>query len=264
MNFAPALVVDPQPRAALPFGIFSVLSPRPEGDGRWQNGIEWESLTCEPAGGIGEVFCDPDEGTTTGLPKEFVGGNNRGEASPFTVYGTYSCTPVGRPSIEYAQERATEHLLAREEGRVEQALWTGDLGNGGFADGAESVGTGLTLVGAVAALEGWLGRSYGSLGVLHMTRELALTALTDGVLEVKGNRLQTKLGTPVVAGSGYPESSEIYATPALLGYRSEIFPGATPTSAGFDRETNDLYAVAERTYVIGYDPCGSAVASVDI
>lgn len=271
MSFAPAAVVEGQPRTALPFGLFSVLSPRPEGDGRWQNGIEWEALTCEPAGGIA-TDCDP-ETPDIGLPKDFVGGNTNGEASPFTVYGSYSCTPAGRPSLAYAQERATEHLLAREEARVEQALWTGDLANGGFATGAASVGTGLSIVRAVAALEGWLATNYGSLGVIHMTRETALIAVKEGVVEKVGNRLVTKIGTPVVAGAGYtgtgPDGAApadgatfIYATPALLGYRSEVFAGADPVAAGFDRTSNDLYAVAERTYVVGFDPCGSAVAGV--
>ena len=59
-------------------------------------------------------------------------------------------------------------------------------------------------------------------------------------------------------------TTNVYATPALLGYRSDVFPGAEPTSAGFDRAANDLFAVAERTYVIGYDPCGTAVATVQI
>lgn len=274
MGYAPALVVDGQPRVALPFGLFSVLTPRTSPDAHWQGGIEWETLTCEPAGGIGDPSCVAEPGIT-GLPKEFEGSGTLGEASPFTVYGTYSCSPVGH-TVEYAQERAVEHLLAREEARAEQALWTGDLDNGGFAPGATAVSAStLTIAQAVAALEGWIATNYGSLGVIHMTRETATLAIAADVVTVKGNGLYTALGTPVVAGAGYDGSdpdgdapdagtTNIYATPALLGYRSDVFPGAEPVASGFDRESNDLFAVAERTYVIGYDPCGTAVANVTL
>ena len=133
-----------------------------------------------------------------------------------------------------------------------------------------SAGSG-TLARAIAALDQWVAVHYGSQGVLHMTREAALLGLAEDVLVVRGGSLMTALGTPVVAGSGYPgtgpagqvpsaNQSYIYATPALLGFRSEVFPGAAPASAGFDKGRNDLHAVAERTYVVGYDPCGTAYA----
>lgn len=273
MATAPALVVEGIARQPLPYGLFSVLVPRSTDDDHWQNGIQWETLGCVPVSGIGDPQCDPD--TTTGLPKNLdVGAGEMGEATPFTVYGSYSCTPVGH-TVQYAQDRANEHLLAREEARVEQALWTGDLDNGGFADGAVQAATGLGLARSIAALEQWLAQNYGSQGVIHMTREAALLGLSLLVLTVKGNTLVTALGTPVVAGAGYPGtgptgqtptagSTYLFATPALLGMRSEVFPAVNPVQAGFDMATNDLNAVAERTYVVGYDPCGTAYALADL
>lgn len=260
MSYAPPLLVPAIPRTALPFGLFSVLTPRDNSDVHWQNGIEWEPLTCAPASGLGDPSCDPLV-TTTGLPKEFETPGGVVSATPFSVYGSYLCSPVGH-TTEYAQERATEHLLAREEARVEQALWTGDLGNGGFATGATDLGSNLSPEEAVGVLEVWLAQTYGSLGVLHTDRGTATLLMEAGVVKPSGSTLYTVLGTPVVAGAGYPAEGLVHATPALLGYRSEVFPGATPPSAGLDRSTNDLYAVAERTYVIGYDPCGTAVAEV--
>lgn len=273
MSYAPAQVVDGITRQPLPYGLFSVLVPRTSPDPHWQNGIQWESLTCAPASGIGDPNCDPEE-ETTGLPKNFAPSGDVGEATPFTVYGSYECSPVGH-TVEYAQDRATEHLLAREEFRVEQALWTGDLDNEGFAEDADSVGTGLSISRAVAALDRWIATNYGSLGVIHMTREAADLAVSALVVVARPNGLYTNVGTPVVAGSGYPgtgptgqvpddDSTYIYATPALLGYRSEPFPGVTPPSAGLDKSKNDLYAVSERTYVVGWDPCGSAVALAEL
>jgi hypothetical protein len=218
------------------------------------------------------VSCDPDDEDTVGLPKKFPVHADVGEALPFTVYGSYECSPVGH-TIQYAQDRATEHLLAREEARVEQALWTGDLGNVGFAEDAENAGGSVdSLINAIADLEAWIAREYGSVGVIHLSRDAAAVgAAVSAILVTRGNVMFTSLGTPVVAGAGYPGTGPtgqtpsagqtyVYATPALVGYRSEPFPGASPVSAGLDRAVNDLFAVTERTYVVGWDPCGTAYA----
>lgn len=271
MAYAAALEVTGPPRLALPYGLFSVLSPTSPSDAHWQNGVEWEALSCAPAKGIGDPSCDP-EVPTVGLPKEFTDGKGLGAATPFAVYGSFSCSPVGTTPEEAAQQ-ALAHLLAREEARVEQAVWTGDLGNTGFAPGATSLGTGLSIAEGLGALEDWIAKNYGSLGVIHADRRVATGLAAKGEVKAKGSTLYTGLGTPVVAGAGYPGTSPngtaaaagtgfIYVTPAMLGYRSEPFPGVEPASAGFDRTSNDLFAVAERTYTIGWDDCGTAVVGI--
>jgi hypothetical protein len=264
-------VVEGITRQPLGYGLLSVLTPRSTADEHWQNeGVQWEALTCAPASGIGQPDCEPDEqGRTTavGLPKFTDPESGMGEATPFSVYGSHSCTPVGH-TVQYVQDRATEHLMAREEARAERALWTGDLGNNNFTEDAVVVTNPQdgSIKHALMALENWLGQVYGSRGVIHMPRALALLGLEDGALEIKGSTLQTELGTPVVAGAGYPASENgatwAYATPALLGYRSEVFPAASPAAAGFSRATNDMSAVSERTYLVGWDPCGTAGVEV--
>lgn len=274
MSIAPPVVVDDIVRQPLLYGLLSVLTPRPTADAHWQNGIEWESLGCEAASGIGDPQCDPED--TTGLPKVLDEANGAlGEASPFTIYAAYQCSPVGH-TIEYAMDRAIERLQNREQARVEQAIWLGDLDNEGFAPAAVNAGDAAsTIAVAIGELENWLGSNYGSTGVIHMTRAAALAGLAALALVTSSGRLYTALGTPVVAGAGYPGTSPagaapasgqtyLYATPALVGYRSEIFPGAEPTSAGLDRSRNDLKAVAERTYVVGWDPCGTAYSIADL
>lgn len=267
-NFAPAQVVDGITRQPLPFGLLSVLTPRTTADVHWQNGTQWEALGCDPVSGIGDPECADSEEETIGLPKSFQRGGLLGEASAFTVYGSYVCTPVGH-TVQYAQDRATEHLLAREQARVEQAFWTGDLGNTPNLRGAtdQNPSGAADPVAAVGLLEDFIAETYGSLGVLHMTRAVANAAIAAGSVLVSGSRLLTNLGTLVVAGAGYDGSSPagapaadgeswVYATPALVGYQSEVFPGTDPVAAGFDKSNNDLHAVAERTYLLGFDPCG--------
>ena len=273
VTMAPAALVDGVVRQPLPYGLFSVFPVRTQGPDRWESGVEWEPGTCAKADGIGQFQAPPT--STVGLPKTLT--NNMpafGVASAFTVYGHFRCSPVGWPPGE-AQRMADAHLLAREENRVEQAFWTGDLGNTPNLQGATVVGAGTTdIVGGIGLLEDFIGDTYGSLGVIHMTRASALAALARYAVVAKGGRLETALGTPVVAGSGYPGTSPagvaaaagtqwMYGTPALLGYRSEIFNASDVAGDNFDRASNTLTAVAERSYLIGFDPCGVGAVLVD-
>lgn len=265
---APPQIVAGAPRLPLPYGLFSVVAPRVDAEERWENGVTFEALTCEPAGGIGEPECAPDE--TIGLPKDLdPNGTSAGVASPFTIYGHYQCSPIGN-TLGYAQERAEAHLVAREQARVEQAVWTGDLGNTPSLRGAQVLGGGaaVDIRSGIAALEAAIAAEYGSLGVIHLTRETALLAIAAGVLDsAGGGRLFTTLGTPVVAGAGYdgsgPDGSTAgdgqawaYVTPAIFAYRSEIFTSSNRPGDLLDRGQNNLYGVAERTYVVGWEDCG--------
>lgn len=256
----PSLVVG-APRIPLPYGLFSVLAPRTDADERWRNGITWETLTCAPAGGIGAPDCDPED--IVGLPKELDPLDALDAvATPFTVYGHHTCGPIGN-SQERASSLAEQHLVAREEARVEQALWTGDLGNTPNFAGANGYPA-PTAVGsaslsqawsAVALLEQWGAENYGSLGVLHMSREIATLLADDGDLRFNNGKILTPLGTPVVAGAGYG-SEKIVFSPALVGFRSGILTSSDRPYDLLDRQQNTLYAIAERQYVVGFDPCG--------
>ncbi len=277
---APGSLVAGPGRSALPYGLFSTFTFRPATGDRWEAGVAWERQICDPVDAIGAAFCDPAD--IVGLPKNLArNGQGSGEASPFTVYGHFNCSPVGFTVTE-AQRRAEEHLTSREEQRVEFAFWTGDLGN------TPSLQTDVVTLGAAAvslaeglgALETWIGYQYGSLGVIHLTRGAALAAAGEGLLETKGGRLLTKLGTPVAAGAGYPgtapgvvpdiadppplDTSWGYVSTAIFGYRSEIFNSSSNAGDLFDRRTNDLYAIAERNYLLGYDDCGTAAIQLDL
>lgn len=275
-TIAPGALVTGAARQPLPYGLFSTFTARPQGADRWEaGGVQWESLACDLADGIGPWQVPPT--STTGLPKDLASGTSAigsfGSALPFTVYGHFTCSPVGW-TPERAQEMALQHLLTREEYRVEQALWTGDLGNTPKLQDAGT--TTVTVAGAgvaetVGLLENWLATNYGSVGVIHMTRQAAVIGLAREVLVTSGGRLTTQLGTPVAAGSGYPgtgpagqaaaaSTSWIFATPALFGYRSEVFDSSDRSGDLFDRSLNNLYAVAERSFLLGFDPCGVAAA----
>lgn len=282
VGMAPAALVDGPVRQPLPYGLFSALSLRPQGSDRWESGARWEPLTCAKADGIGQYQAPPT--STTGLPKNLAGNlPANGLATPFTVYGHFTCSPVGWTQAA-AQEQAVAHLLNREEYAVEAAFWTGSLGNlpslqlpgtGNGYPATATVGTGTTdIVGGLGLLEDYIGDNYGSLGVIHVTRATALAGIARLALVTSGGRLTTALGTPVVAGSGYPGTGPAgqaaaagtqwaFASPALLGYRSEVFDSSNGGNDLFDRGLNTMYAVAERSYLLGFDPCGTAAVLID-
>jgi hypothetical protein len=250
--------------------LFSTFTVRPPTADRWEAGTTSETLTCETLAGIGPWQCDIPRDETEGLPKTIITSEGAPAlATSFTVYGTFACSPTGW-TPERAQLRASELLLIREENRVEQALWSGDLDND-----PNLIATALDLTSGVATtyldglgmLEDHLATEYGSLGVIHMMRSAALRGLAVDALTVSGGRLTTALGTPVAAGGGYPGTGPgilgapadgdawMYSTPALFGYRSEIFTASNRSGDLLDRSLNNLSAVAERSYVIGFDPC---------
>lgn len=276
VTIAPAAQVQGAVRAPLPFGLFSTFNLRPEADGRWQSGVAFSVDTCAGLGGIGQADCT----TTFGLPKTLTSLDlDQGAASAFTVYGHFTCAPVGYSSAE-AQDKATSHLVAREEAAVEEALWTGSLGNTPkLADIGHTTslagGAAQSPVVAIALLEQHVATVYGSLGVLHMDRRMASALLSIEILVVAGQRLTTKLGTPVVAGAGYPGTGPaaeaitnltgwVYVTPGLFGYRGDVFTSTRTPGDLFDRGQNTLYAIAERTYLVGYDTCGVGAAQVTL
>ena len=257
---APTGTVAAPARTALPFGLGSVLGWR-NGD-RWESGVTWSSLPCAPALGRSGANCVTDEADLIpGLPKpiEDAGGPAYGEATPFIVFGLYRCLSVGT-SPEEAQQWADAALASGEEARAEQALWTGDLGNIPNLTGANgydppvTAGAHDTAVAALAAVEDRIAREYGSQGVIHVTRRTA--TLLGRHVERSGARLFTRnLGTPIVAGTGYPDEPTIIGTPALFGYRSEVFNSSARPGDLMDLQYNWMNAIAERTYLVGFDPC---------
>ncbi len=259
MALVPAALVVGSSRAPLPYGLFTVATMRPDSD-RWQGGVQWEQTLAAQAQGT-SFDCDTPA-AALGLDEQEC---SVGEASAFTVYGYFRGNPV-ESSGEVAQAKAIDHLTIREQARVEQALWTGDLGNEpSLRDSATPAGsTALALITGLAALEEAIADDYGSLGVIHMTRATALWAFKDRLVESRNGRLFTALGTPVVAGAGYDGSGPTgaaaaagkawaYATGPVFAYRSEVFSPTATFGDILDRSTNTLLAVAERTYVVGFD-----------
>lgn len=267
MPFAPAAVIDGPDRSPLPYGVFSVASLAEAATERWENGVQWEAFGCDP---VSVVVGDCDPEIAEGFPKEFPdGGPGVGEASAFTVYGAAKCSPTGG-EIDKQNRLAEETLLAREEQAVELRLWAALA-----ADDAAVLLTSAEPLIALAKAEKWIGDNYGSKGVIHASRFAATILVKTAVLRPVGGQMQTQLGTPVVVGSGYPGTGIdsaaptagnefIAASPALFGYRSQVFVGSNQSGDLLDVRRNDLYGIAERNYLLGYDPCGVAFVELNL
>lgn len=241
----------------LPFGLFSVLPLREESADRWESGVTFEGIGCEPGPlkGVGDINCESPE-ETVGFPKNTdEGGVTVSEAGTFLVYETYKCSPAGHP-IGFAEEMAEQRLLIREEMRVEQALASGELGQSPSLAESEPLGNLGSLSETVATLEALAARTFVGQGVFHMSRSTALLALEQGIIETSGNRLRTLLHTPVVAGTGY-DFEGVIVTPPMFGYRSEVFTASNREGDLLDHGRNDLTGIAERQYLIGWDDCGA-------
>ena len=63
----------------------------------------------------------------------------------------------------------------------------------------------------------------------------------------------TRFGTPVVVGDGYADVPTFDSTGPVVIYRSPVF-SSTTRDGGMNLGKNDLVAVAERTYVLAFDP----------
>ena len=248
-------LVDAPARQALPYGLFSVVSFNASTDSHWEiSGIEFESIGCSSAKTL-DTDCDTADSLTFNSAMALV------EQDSFAVYGEYECSPIGNP-LSKATDVATARLLAGEEKAVESALWgNGSLGLTQDLPTGSVAASGLTSLSAVGAklgsLESFNAANYGSTGVIHMPRHLALWLLGEGLLTATGTRLFTALGTPVVAGSGYGtiNKDRAYVTPAIVAYRSAVSTSTQRVGDNLKTATNDLYGVAERTYSIGWDSC---------
>jgi hypothetical protein len=82
--------------------------------------------------------------------------------------------------------------------------------------------------------------------------------------------MTTKNGNKVAIGGGYPGSGPdgapraanttwLYATGNVFGYRSNVRVRAPQGAESIDRSNNTIKMIAERTYVLGWDCCHFAV-----
>lgn len=228
-------------------------------------GIQWVPAPCERPG-IADDPCPDGEGEDEG--KEFLRPEDIRQVDPFAVYGSFQCSPVGFPE-EQRRGRALEHLLTDEARAVEYAVWTGASGNRPrLADPTtEVLGSTNSAAQAVAWLEDRMAVLTPSRITLHMPVGALswLSTETVAVGDPAGEQL-TPQGSPIAAGAGYSEANTsptgvpapagaywIYATGPVYGWRGPILELPDIPMVDLLRQRNEVIAMAERPWLIGWD-----------
>lgn len=233
-----------------PFGLFSIAPvPTPTEGNRWEGGVWWASSGCQQVGvtngpcSVDDPVPDLDPGVLCGF----------GMASTFTVYARSNrSVGSGGPRLPEKFQQARDTLLAGEQFAVESALWDLLTAATSAADG-----TAATVAEAVAMVDGLLPTQYAGTGVLHLSRYAAGLAGAAQALRVQGANLVSFLGTPTVAGGGYlpaPTATgpavSVIGTGRVVIIRGDVFDLGQTT---IDPLSNEVSAVVERTYAVGWD-----------
>lgn len=254
---APPSVIEAPPRAPLPHGLFTHATPLGDPGIPWQQGVEWRDSAC----GLLPVVIVPDCAAPTGLPKDFTNGApDPGYGKAFTVYGEFKCSPVGYTNGE-DEAMATTRLLSREEQAVTDRIADFLMEAGGDLEGTDlTVPT--TAEAAVPALEQHLAREYGSQGLLVLSLDALYALDTDSVFRTSTG-LFTRAETPIVINrTNRGDDFDLGIIPMPVIYRSDVFTSSGRPGDLLDQNNNDLFAVAERMYVMGWTACGGAYVTL--
>jgi hypothetical protein len=277
----PRVYIDPPEVEPYQHGLFGVARELTDailtkyddsGRAHWQyGGVEWDSLASYLA-----AFYAMGVGLTGGAggTKAFGAPLATASMQPFAVYAGIICGSQGRAAPEY-NERALRALEYAAQRAVEAALWSGSGGQTpslnitGTTDLTPTPGTSVDVVRGLGLLENYLGSNYGGRGVIHARR--AVSALAANHHLVKSERapladrdvLVTPAGSRWLFGAGYDGTGPAAAAPAAgntwLYASGEVLiangDAQAPASieGELNRQTNQVYALAEQPYIVGWD-----------
>lgn len=208
----------------------------------------------------------------------------------FAVHGGVQCSAVGLDVDD--QRTEVERVFSRSEAKgVEMALMlnrfventdgpgSDDPANPYYSQWDATVDlseAGMTLTGALAALESYAASIYVGVPTLHLPRGAVLAAFGQGLLKEENDKFFTKTGAKVAAGGGYDDPDQanyhsytMYASGEVYVERSErlhfqeyVLPG-DGSGTGSDQNglaDNTVIALAERQFRVGVD-CFTAMAT---
>jgi len=281
---------DPVPtKEPKPFGLFSVVTPTTPSDTHWMLGVEYQSL----CGGGNTTFDFCVTGSAPPAKAETLDRTLRG-AQSFTVYEEIDCAPIG-DFWDRGLELARRALDENEQYLVEAAIWSGTAAgqtlvyphlaaNAVVQNTSEplsqvtlqtaavvvtgSAGIGVSPARGLGLLEAGGYGCYRGAGVIYAPVLAVPSLVNQGMLYHDGETLRTINGSYVISGSGFPNTGpDGSAAPAGTAWlyftgRPFIYRGVVKSfmrEESLDRNTNTLKAIAERTYLFGWDCCHYAV-----
>ncbi len=196
-------------------------------------------------------------------------------AFEFAVHGGVECSAVGLDKEDQAAE--IKRVFERSEGKgVEQALLytrfeapDSDSGYTWDAPVDLTPSGGISLVVALAILEGDAAANYAGLPTIHMPRAAATVLQSHGLITWKGDKAYTSNGSKVAIGGGYDDPTALasgawtlFATGEIHVEKSEqidhqmyVIPG-DGSGEGSDENglaDNTVIALVERMYRVTVD-----------
>lgn len=198
------------------------------------------------------------------------------ESEPFNLYHLSECRLPGLTHDErvaYARRG-----LSLGEGRgIEQYIggWFSTTDPGGFTVTVLASGAAASWTVALARLEAYAFQNYGGTAIIYMHRTVASVLLGTSQLEASGDKLLTKLGSLVIAGTGtssyafpgFPDGETtdgsntwMFATGTLLVTRGpvsstqEVISNSAVSDDGISGAyDNDYLVLATRDASVGFE-----------
>lgn len=281
VGVAPVKVVEAKPSKAGSVGLLQTLGSdvKEVSDLEIRGGIAFLPEACGPGGA--NAPC------ASGVQWDVDADPAIVESNAFVIWAGDKCSAFG--SVERDWEgRATRALESMQSFLIERELWTGELAkaqsnptwpNKYLAhEDSDIVGNeliGVTPLNALACLEQYLGEAMrGREGFIHATRHVATYWASMGLLDFSNGKVTTKLGTSVVAGSGYPGTSPVgvaadgniwaYATSPIEIELGPIRVFGADEVERMARATNDIEVVAARLVTVSWDGCAHGASHIDI
>lgn len=256
MTIIPGLIVPAPEPLRTRYGLFTAASGPldlpPHGEG---GGVRYVPGTCGTAYAVGVTCYDDEESSAPEKPHDTD--NAEVQTGVFAVLSTLNCGAPGYTWEEY-QAKVQRRLESTEQAAVEAALWSGldldgnDLGILTLDGQAQDVDPGYDpglITDVVGALEryAYTEQQYGYTAYIHAPVEVAAFAAEAGMAIRDGSRIITPLGSVWVFGA-YGSGSVIITGQTTVWRAPEI-----QVYDAFDRTTNEVLLVAERTYAVGFD-----------
>lgn len=265
MALVPAPIVPaPEPLRAR-YGLFTSaagpLDLSRHGEG---GGVRYVPETCGAAYPYGVTCYGPGNPAPA---KPHDSDNAEVESGVFAVLSTINCGAPGYTREEY-RNKALRRLEGGEQSAVEAAFWDGlDLAGDplniltltgpdtDLVTGAWDEGLVTDVIGALERYAYTI-QGYGYQAYIHAPVEVAAFGHEAGLVLKDGNRLVTPMGS-IWSFGAYGSGSIVITGQTTVWRAPEI-----QVYDAFDRETNEVLVVAERTYAVTYD-CFAGRAKFD-
>lgn len=294
MSTIGAVVTDNTPAEPAEYGLLSsATSVIEDSSAHWINKFDYETLDCSATVHLESIHNNSIQ--VTGVVQPSEGGLYR-TYYPFDVVTEFQHSTMGR-TPEEVKDIVLDNARVCAQKAIEFEFWTGSLAkayeasddwdvdpnaDGPFpnrylasesaVDVTPTPGTGVRAKHAVALLEKALGDcGCGTKGTIHLTREVASVVNRKG----ENGRMETNLGTTIIAGVGYtgsgPDGSPAsgtevwaYATGPVTVRLGDLEVIPDKPSQAADIRVNTLKYIAQQPAAVTWNSCCHHAVLVDL